>query len=78
MRDNMLVNMSGLSGHAMPIDLNIEHLIGKLKVYNGQYHSLHKLTVDRPSYGPRAFSRHGINLEISQLLLIFGCNLRNR
>jgi hypothetical protein len=32
MRDNMLVNMSGLAGHAMPIDLNIEHLIGELKV----------------------------------------------
>lgn len=32
MRDNMLVNITGLSGHAMPIDLNIEHLIGFLKV----------------------------------------------
>ncbi|KAH9036081.1 hypothetical protein EDB84DRAFT_1398153 [Lactarius hengduanensis] len=32
MRDNMLVNVSGLAGHAMPIDLNIEHLIGELKV----------------------------------------------
>ena len=32
MRDNMLVNMSGLEGHAMLIDLNIEHLIGELKV----------------------------------------------
>ena len=32
MHDNMLVNMSGLTGHAMLIDLNIEHLIGKLKV----------------------------------------------
>ncbi|KAH9160733.1 hypothetical protein EDB89DRAFT_1885651 [Lactarius sanguifluus] len=31
MRDNMLVNVSGLTGHAMPIDLNIEHLIGELK-----------------------------------------------
>jgi len=28
----MLVNPSGLDGHAMPIDLNIEHLIGDLKV----------------------------------------------
>ncbi|KAF8263670.1 hypothetical protein EI94DRAFT_1596143, partial [Lactarius quietus] len=27
MRNNMLVNMSGLAGHAMPVDLNIEHLI---------------------------------------------------
>jgi hypothetical protein len=32
MRDNMLVNVSGLEGHAMPIDTNIEHLIGELKV----------------------------------------------
>ncbi|KAF8274044.1 hypothetical protein EI94DRAFT_1768902 [Lactarius quietus] len=31
MCDNMLVNLSGLAGHAMPIDLNIEHLIGELK-----------------------------------------------
>lgn len=28
----MLVNVSGLEGHAMPIDTNIEHLIGELKV----------------------------------------------
>lgn len=33
MQDNMLVNVSGLKGHSMPIDLNIEHLIGELKVY---------------------------------------------
>jgi hypothetical protein len=32
MRDNMLVNVSGLPGHAMAIDLNIEHLIGYIKV----------------------------------------------
>ncbi|KJA22641.1 hypothetical protein HYPSUDRAFT_164247 [Hypholoma sublateritium FD-334 SS-4] len=31
MRNIMLVNPSGLSGHHMPIDLNIEHLIGYLK-----------------------------------------------
>ncbi|KAF8055297.1 hypothetical protein FPV67DRAFT_1436466 [Lyophyllum atratum] len=31
MRDNMLVNPSGLPGHWMAIDLNIEHLIGYLK-----------------------------------------------
>lgn len=29
----MLVNPSGLAGHAMPMDLNIEHLIGYLKVF---------------------------------------------
>ena len=31
MWDNMLVNVSGLPGHWMAIDLNIEHLIGYLK-----------------------------------------------
>ncbi|KAH8979980.1 hypothetical protein EDB86DRAFT_2768527, partial [Lactarius hatsudake] len=30
-RDNMLVNLSGLPGHAMGIDMNIEHLIRYLK-----------------------------------------------
>jgi len=34
--DNMLVNPSGLDGHAMPMDLNIEHLIGDLKVCEEQ------------------------------------------
>ena len=29
----MLVNMSGSEGHAMAIDINMEHLIGQLKVY---------------------------------------------
>ena len=28
MCDNMLVNVLGLPGHFMPVDLNIEHLIG--------------------------------------------------
>ena len=32
MRDNMIVNVSGLPGHFMAVDLNIEHLIGYLKV----------------------------------------------
>lgn len=33
MRDNMIVNISGLSGHFMAVDLNIEHLIGYLKTF---------------------------------------------
>lgn len=33
-RDNMLVNPSGLPGHAMGIDMNIEHLIRYLKVWS--------------------------------------------
>ncbi|KIJ05902.1 hypothetical protein PAXINDRAFT_20870 [Paxillus involutus ATCC 200175] len=33
MRDNMLVNLTGLEGHCMPIDLNIEHLIKFLKLF---------------------------------------------
>jgi len=32
MRDSMLVNMTGLEGHWMPVDLNIKHLIKFLKV----------------------------------------------
>ena len=28
----MLVNISGLEGHSMAIDINMEHLIGQLKV----------------------------------------------
>lgn len=35
MRDSMLVNPSGLPGHAMGTDLNIEHLIRYLKVRSG-------------------------------------------
>ncbi|KAF8873122.1 hypothetical protein BD779DRAFT_1452195, partial [Infundibulicybe gibba] len=31
MRDNLLINISGLPGHAMGIDMNIEHLIWYLK-----------------------------------------------
>ena len=31
MRDNMLVNISGIEGHSMAIDINMEHLIGQLK-----------------------------------------------
>ena len=32
MCDNMLVNLTGIEGHCMPINLNIEHLIRFLKV----------------------------------------------
>ena len=31
MRDNMIVNISGLDGHSMAIDINMEHLIGQMK-----------------------------------------------
>ncbi|KAF6742703.1 hypothetical protein DFP72DRAFT_830172, partial [Ephemerocybe angulata] len=31
MRDNSLLNMTGLPGRWLPVDLNIEHIIGKLK-----------------------------------------------
>ncbi|KAF9224862.1 hypothetical protein BS17DRAFT_751805 [Gyrodon lividus] len=33
MRDNMLANLTGIEGHCMPIDLNIEHLIKFLKLF---------------------------------------------
>lgn len=39
MRDIMLVNPSGLDGHSMAIDMNIEHLIGFLKVSFALYSS---------------------------------------
>ena len=32
MRDNMIINVSGLEGHSMGVDLNIEHFIKFLKV----------------------------------------------
>ncbi len=60
MHNNMLVNVSGLAGHAMPIDLNIEHLIGKLKVRNPQHSYFHVLTIRRYFYKQRDFSQHGI------------------
>lgn len=37
MRDNALVNLTGLEGHCMPIDLNIEHLIKFLKARLAMY-----------------------------------------
>jgi hypothetical protein len=33
----MIVNVSGLPGHFMAVDLNIEHLIGYLKVWKYFY-----------------------------------------
>jgi hypothetical protein len=36
----MLVNPSGLAGHAMPMDLNIEHSIGYLKVFISKLNGL--------------------------------------
>ncbi len=32
MWDNSLINISGLEGHFMVIDMNIEHLINDIKV----------------------------------------------
>jgi hypothetical protein len=66
MRDNMLVNMSGLEGRAMPVDLNIEHLIGELKVCIFYQCHYFELTLCRAFYKPRVFSQRGIALEISQ------------
>jgi hypothetical protein len=41
MRDNMLINPSGIPGRAMGIDLNIEHLIRYLKVISQMTPLLH-------------------------------------
>ena len=38
MRDNQLVNLSGRPGHFMGVDLNIEHIIGELKVRGSYSH----------------------------------------
>ncbi|KAH9011587.1 hypothetical protein EDB84DRAFT_1590667 [Lactarius hengduanensis] len=64
MRDNMLVNVSGLTGHAMPIDLNIEHLIGELKVCSNRGPRTESLIpdLDRNSYRQRDLIRRGIRL----------------
>ncbi|KIK76079.1 hypothetical protein PAXRUDRAFT_36944 [Paxillus rubicundulus Ve08.2h10] len=47
MQDNMLVNLTGLKCHFMPIDLNIEYLIKFLKVGHSlgiAYHSITHIT----------------------------------
>ncbi|KII83571.1 hypothetical protein PLICRDRAFT_77985, partial [Plicaturopsis crispa FD-325 SS-3] len=46
MRDIMLVNTTGQIGHFLPIDLNIEHIIGFLKILflsKGMYGSWERL-----------------------------------
>ncbi|KAK0434248.1 hypothetical protein EV421DRAFT_1909559 [Armillaria borealis] len=46
MRDNHIINVAGLPGHFMPMDLNIEHLIGYLKqlfAAKGIYSTWHRL-----------------------------------
>ncbi|KAH9169075.1 hypothetical protein EDB89DRAFT_2115183 [Lactarius sanguifluus] len=70
MRDNMLVNPSGLPGHAMGIDMNIEHLIRYLKVVSKS--SVHVDCVpilsdsdDRHYLRPRAFTLTGTDLATS-------------
>ncbi|KAH9977436.1 hypothetical protein BJV77DRAFT_956753, partial [Russula vinacea] len=45
MRDNMMVNVSGLPGHFMGVDLNIEHLIGYLKVR--EHFMRHEIRADK-------------------------------
>lgn len=47
----MLVNPSGLQGHAMGIDMNIEHLIGYLKVWIFSNISRLRLLMTAPSQG---------------------------
>jgi hypothetical protein len=32
MRDNLLVNLTGIEGHSMAIDINMEHAIEQVKV----------------------------------------------
>lgn len=68
MRDNMLVNVSGLEGHTMGIDLNLEHLIGQLKVtfYKSSENIFH-IQLPRICLRLKGFSQHGTGWAIFQL-----------
>ena len=64
----MLVNPSGLPGHAMGIDLNIEHLIRYLKVrFHFNIYCLRDLTRFSHYLLPREFIQTGIVSETLQL-----------
>ncbi|KAH9163046.1 hypothetical protein EDB89DRAFT_1912945 [Lactarius sanguifluus] len=70
MRDNMLVNPSGLPGHAMGIDMNIEHLIRYLKVVSKSSVHVDHVPIlsdsdDRHYLWPRAFTLTGTDLATS-------------
>lgn len=62
----MLVNPSGLSGHAIRIDLNIEHLIRYLKVgdIHHMYPCITQQTYSRVYLQPKAYTQTGTTLAI--------------
>ena len=59
------MNPSGLEGHAMPMDLNIEHLIGNLKVGEDQNQSQYLSEPDvmyfRNYSQPKGYMQTGID-----------------
>lgn len=69
MCDNMLVNSSGNAGHAMGIDMNIEHLIRYLKASKSLLNKLNfDQTGSRACLLQRVYIWTGIDLVISQLV----------
>lgn len=70
MRDNVLVNLTGLDRHCMLIDLNIEHLIKFLKAqFNPDGCTSTNIILYSSFSQPRVSIRHGIALVISPQLL---------
>jgi hypothetical protein len=69
MRDNALVNLTGLDGHCMAIDLNIEHLIKFLKAWVNLDGRTSTNIIYSSSSRPRVSIPLGIALVISPQLL---------
>ena len=80
MRDNMLVNVSGLPGHFMAVDLNIEHLIGYLKVQNSLFlaHRLNRLVLHSFSLLRKASEQVGTSWATSLVLYFSYSTLKSK
>ena len=52
MCDNAIINLTGLEGDCMPIDLNIEHLIGELKVRSPNFNCMCEVSSEACSTAP--------------------------
>jgi uncharacterized membrane protein len=63
----MLVNPSGLVGHWMGADLNIEHLIGFLKVHRTMYLVRCVLTTMKSSF----YSLRKVYMQVGNVSAIF-------
>lgn len=69
----MLVNPSGLEGHAMPMDLNIEHLIGDLKVCDTIQLEVTSIYLRHLFYFKELFAAKGIYANWDRLGNISAC-----